>query len=83
MLTAEKARELANDFEKRRQAKNYVGDHVLPQIEKQAVKGNTTLALEICKPELESFIVNELENLGYHVYVGNSVDLCTLYIISW
>ncbi len=85
MLTAEKARELANDFEKRRQAKNYVGDHILPQIEKQAIRGNTELIFEICKPGLESFVISELESLGYYVKKidGRNLGLWTSCIISW
>ena len=86
MLTAEKARELANDFEKRKQAKYYVGDHVLPQIEKQALKGNTKLVFEMCKPGLENFIISELENLGYCIKRSedsHNFDLCTSYIIKW
>lgn len=84
MLTAAQARELANDFEKRRQAKYYVGDHVLPQIEKQALIGNTELIFKMCKPELESFIISELENLGYCVKKSEyNFDLCTSYLIKW
>lgn len=85
MLTAVQARELANDFEKRRQAENYVKDHILLQIEKQALRGNTKLIFEISKPELENFIVSELENLGYYVKKsdGYNFDLCTSYLIQW
>jgi len=85
MLTAKEARELANDFEKRRQAEYYVRDHVLLQIEKQALKGNTELIFEISKPGLENFIVSELEGLGYYVKKsdGYSFDLCTSYLIKW
>lgn len=83
MLTAEKARELANNFEKRRQAKYYVEDHVLPQIEKQALKGNTKLVFEMCKPGLENFIISELENLGYCIEDSYNFDLCTSYLIKW
>lgn len=85
MLTAAQARELANDFEKRRQAKNYVGDQILPQIEEQAVKGKTELIFEMCKPGLESFIISELENLGYYVKKSDSYNLglWTSCIISW
>ena len=85
MLTAKEARELANDFEKRRQARNYVEDHVLPQIEKQALKGNTELIFEICKPKLQSFIISELEDLGYYIKKSDGCyfDLRTPYIIKW
>lgn len=85
MLTAEKARELASDFEKRRQARNYVEDYVLPRIEKQALRGNTELIFEISKPGLENFIVSELDNLGYFVKPldGYNFDLCTSYLITW
>lgn len=86
MLTAKEARELANDFERRRQAENYIRDHILPQIEKQALKGNTELIFEICnKPGLQSFIVSELENLGYYVKKSDShnFDLCISYLIGW
>ena len=85
MLTAKEARELANDFEKRRQARNYVEDHVLPQIEKQALKGNTELIFEICKPKLQNFIISELEDLGYHIKKSDGCyfDLRTPYIIKW
>ena len=84
MLTAKEARELANDFERRRQAKEYVGDNILPQIEKEALKGNTELFFETCQPKLESFISSELENLGY--YVKSNSNICNLrasYIIKW
>ena len=84
MITAAKARELANDFEKRRQAKNYVGDYILPQIEKQALIGNTELIFKISKPGLENFIVSELEGLGYYVKKSDyNFDLCTSYFIKW
>lgn len=85
MINAEKARELANDFEKRRQAKNYVEDHISSQIEKQALRGNTELIFEISKPGLENFIVSELENLGYYVKKsdGYNFGLCTSYLIKW
>lgn len=86
MLTAEKARELASDFEKRRQAGNYVEDYIFPQIEKWALRGSTELIFKISKPELENFIVSELENLGYCVkkidgYYNS--DLYTSYVVEW
>lgn len=85
MLTAKKARELANDFEKRKQAKEYVGDHILPQIEKEALKGNTELFFETCQPRLEDFVISELENLGYYVKKseGSIFNLRASYIIKW
>jgi len=85
MLTAKKARELANDFERREQAKKYVGDQILPQIEKHALRGNTELIFEINKPELESFIASELEDLGYSVEKsnGNIFNLRAMYLIKW
>lgn len=85
MISAEKARELANNFEKRKQAKKYVEDRISPQIEEQAIKGNTELIFEICKPGLESFIINELESSGYCVKKIDSRNfgLWSSYIISF
>ena len=85
MISAEKARELANDFEKRKQAKEYVEDRISPQIEEQAVKGNTELIFEMCKPGLESFVISELESSGYYVKKidGRNLGLWTSCIISW
>jgi len=85
MLTAEKARKLANDFERRKQAKNYVEDHILPQIKKEALRGNTELIFETCQPKLEDFVISELENLGYYIKKldGSIFNLRASYIIKW
>lgn len=85
MLTAVDARKLANDFERRKQAKDCVIENILPEIERHALRGETELVFKMSKPELSNFIVSELENLGYFVEIlYNCIfDLRIVFAIKW
>lgn len=85
MLTAIDARRLANDFERRKQAKDYVIENILPEIERYALRGETELVFKMSRPELGNFIASELENLGYFVEILYDCifDLRVVFAIKW
>lgn len=83
MLTAVDARRLANDFERRKQAKEKI-ESLSPWIEEQALKGKNYLLFSIKHLELEDLIVQELKDLGYEVFKQEfQIYDCPVYIIYW
>ena len=83
VLTAVDARRLANDFERRKQAKEKI-ESLSPWIEEQALKGKNYLLFSIKHLELEDLIVQELKDLGYEVFKQKfQIYDCSAYIIYW